>query len=107
MRSAVVLALAVASGVLVAPAAAEAIPPPCSEQRTLKSHPGSVRATAYWYCAGQEPLPLPVSIQTFFINGWYTVATGDGEAAYLCQGSLTRTFRLDTTPARTITANCL
>lgn len=89
-----------ATGILAAPAAAEAIPPPCHEKWTLNAYPGSVRATGFWYCAGEAPLPLPVTIEGFFWTEYSPVATGSGEAVYLCQThGLIQRFRVSTKPS--------
>jgi len=84
------------AGSALAASPAEAAPPGCSGPYAghYESAGGQIWAYRYWGCDDGNDIPLSVVIQRYLSPGVYeTVASGNGEATYVCGGTLYNVYR--------------
>jgi len=105
----VIMMTASAVGITASPATASSI---CRPVYTAPvQFDGQVSVEGFLICSDpddpRDGSPLFVALQRQGIGtSWVTVATGSGEAVYLCAGTSARTYRNSRLPTRLVTLNC-
>lgn len=119
-RHAVALTLAAMAGLSMMGSAVAATASPadpataavaCTQAKYSLHHVGTaITGLGYRYCSVNPDVPVPVTVTVQRYNAltgvWQAVASGLGEARYLCAGTGSRMYRIAQQTAMSLTAAC-